>query len=257
MPQAAWSGSIVMQRKKGQFTSSKASSDEVGGGASSDWNAAHGSGQDEPEILCTHCGTSSKTTPMMRRGPAGPRSLCNACGLKWANKGSLGWKKGVGVLELQVMVMVWGYERLSREAFLEVFSLTTTKDAWVDQVWEQRVKSLYSSLQDVEWRTFLSVSCGTLGPNEVDESSIQKSCEKGGLGIQRLEHVANRIDDRKNRGKHEAGVLRDLSRVSSGVQETSLKATQSNSDANESGAITTVPDIVSSNGDNSAVTAER
>lgn len=42
---------IRMQRKKGQFTSSKASSDEVGGGASSDWNAAHGSGQDEPEIL--------------------------------------------------------------------------------------------------------------------------------------------------------------------------------------------------------------
>lgn len=130
---------LRMQRKKGQFTSSKASSDEVGGGASSDWNAAHGSGQDEPEILCTHCGTSSKTTPMMRRGPAGPRSLCNACGLKWANK----------------------------------------------------------------------------------------------------------------------GVLRDLSRVSSGVQETSLKATQSNGDANESGAITTVPDIVSTNGDNSAVTAER
>lgn len=22
----------------------------------------------------------------MRRGPAGPRSLCNACGLMWANK---------------------------------------------------------------------------------------------------------------------------------------------------------------------------
>ncbi|MBA0562085.1 hypothetical protein Golob_007163 [Gossypium lobatum] len=26
---------------------------------------------------------------MMRRGPAGPRTLCNACGLKWANKGVL------------------------------------------------------------------------------------------------------------------------------------------------------------------------
>lgn len=35
---------------------------------------------------CTHCGTSSNSTPMMRRGPAGPRTLCNACGLKWANK---------------------------------------------------------------------------------------------------------------------------------------------------------------------------
>ena len=40
-----------MQRKKGQFTSSKTSPDEVGGGASSDWNAAHGSGQEEPETL--------------------------------------------------------------------------------------------------------------------------------------------------------------------------------------------------------------
>ena len=35
---------------------------------------------------CTHCGISSKSTPMMRRGPAGPRTLWNACGLKWANK---------------------------------------------------------------------------------------------------------------------------------------------------------------------------
>ena len=35
---------------------------------------------------CRHCGISSKSTPMMRRGPAGPRTLCNACGLKWANK---------------------------------------------------------------------------------------------------------------------------------------------------------------------------
>uniref|UniRef100_A0A0A9DWA9 GATA-type domain-containing protein n=1 Tax=Arundo donax TaxID=35708 RepID=A0A0A9DWA9_ARUDO len=28
-------------------------------------------------------------TPAMRRGPAGPRTLCNACGLMWANKGTL------------------------------------------------------------------------------------------------------------------------------------------------------------------------
>ncbi|MCH84406.1 GATA transcription factor 24-like, partial [Trifolium medium] len=30
-----------------------------------------------------------KHTPAMRRGPAGPRTLCNACGLMWANKGTL------------------------------------------------------------------------------------------------------------------------------------------------------------------------
>ncbi|XP_012081379.1 GATA transcription factor 28 isoform X1 [Jatropha curcas] len=81
---------LRMQRKKGQFTSAKANSDEAGS-ASSGWSATQGSGLDESmlETLCTHCGTSSKSTPMMRRGPAGPRTLCNACGLKWANKGIL------------------------------------------------------------------------------------------------------------------------------------------------------------------------
>ncbi|KAK8568294.1 hypothetical protein V6N12_006848 [Hibiscus sabdariffa] len=79
-----------MQRKKGQFTSSKAVSDEVVS-ASPGWNGTPGSGQDESmqETLCSHCGISSEKTPMMRRGPGGPRTLCNACGLKWANKGVL------------------------------------------------------------------------------------------------------------------------------------------------------------------------
>ncbi|XP_057977174.1 GATA transcription factor 24-like isoform X2 [Malania oleifera] len=78
---------LRMQRKKGQFTSSKASFEEVGS-PSSDCNTTQGSAQDDSiqETLCTNCGTSSKSTPMMRRGPAGPRTLCNACGLKWANK---------------------------------------------------------------------------------------------------------------------------------------------------------------------------
>ncbi|XP_052205230.1 GATA transcription factor 24-like isoform X2 [Diospyros lotus] len=79
---------LRMQRKKGQFTSSKAMADDLG--SSSDCNTSQGSAQEEQEILCTHCGISSKSTPMMRRGPAGPRTLCNACGLKWANKG---WKR--------------------------------------------------------------------------------------------------------------------------------------------------------------------
>lgn len=35
---------------------------------------------------CQHCGVSENATPAMRRGPAGPRTLCNACGLMWANK---------------------------------------------------------------------------------------------------------------------------------------------------------------------------
>eukprot|EP00262_Sarcandra_glabra_P001451 TRINITY_DN1156_c0_g1_i1.p1 TRINITY_DN1156_c0_g1~~TRINITY_DN1156_c0_g1_i1.p1 ORF type:complete len:298 (+),score=44.11 TRINITY_DN1156_c0_g1_i1:192-1085(+) len=80
---------LRMQRHKGQFTSSKAKSEEVS--ASSTWDPTQNHTQDDnhPEILCKHCGTSERSTPMMRRGPSGRRSLCNACGLMWANKGTL------------------------------------------------------------------------------------------------------------------------------------------------------------------------
>lgn len=72
---------LRMQRKKGQFTSAKSISDE--GPSDCDGTTY------EHETLCAHCGINSKSTPMMRRGPNGPRTLCNACGLKWANKGVL------------------------------------------------------------------------------------------------------------------------------------------------------------------------
>jgi len=37
-------------------------------------------------IQCEHCGSTN--TPLWRSGPSGPKSLCNACGLRWA-KGTL------------------------------------------------------------------------------------------------------------------------------------------------------------------------
>ncbi|KHN26151.1 GATA transcription factor 25 [Glycine soja] len=76
---------LRMHRNKGQFTSSKKQD-----GANS-YGTDQDSGQDDSqsETSCKHCGTSSKSTPMMRRGPSGPRSLCNACGLFWANRGAL------------------------------------------------------------------------------------------------------------------------------------------------------------------------
>ncbi|KAJ8762447.1 hypothetical protein K2173_007886 [Erythroxylum novogranatense] len=76
---------LRMQRNKGQFTSSKKAEGADG------WAGSQDSGHDDSsqETSCTHCGISSKCTPMMRRGPAGPRSLCNACGLFWANRGTL------------------------------------------------------------------------------------------------------------------------------------------------------------------------
>ncbi|XP_062214962.1 GATA transcription factor 18-like [Phragmites australis] len=80
---------LRMQRRKGQFAgraSLEGESPAPGGDP-----AFQGSGQDftSRESKCQNCGTSEKMTPAMRRGPAGPRTLCNACGLMWANKGTL------------------------------------------------------------------------------------------------------------------------------------------------------------------------
>ncbi|MQL90978.1 hypothetical protein Taro_023580, partial [Colocasia esculenta] len=83
---------LRMHRYKGQFTSSKSKPDDATVGVTSwdatqQWGAVDSPPQAAP--LCHHCGISAKSTPMMRRGPDGPRSLCNACGLMWANKGTL------------------------------------------------------------------------------------------------------------------------------------------------------------------------
>ncbi|KAB2091471.1 hypothetical protein ES319_A03G193200v1 [Gossypium barbadense] len=78
-----------MHRKNGQFASVKDSNSGEGSCDQSD---------DTPDSVlrsCQHCGINEKLTPAMRRGPAGPRTLCNACGLMWANKGSPQEKKPV------------------------------------------------------------------------------------------------------------------------------------------------------------------
>ncbi|XP_028061951.1 GATA transcription factor 24-like isoform X2 [Camellia sinensis] len=79
-----------MHRKNGQFASLKENS------ATSSWDSTksclQGDGTPRPETVvrrCQHCGVGENSTPAMRRGPAGPRTLCNACGLMWANKGTL------------------------------------------------------------------------------------------------------------------------------------------------------------------------
>ncbi|KAG0569138.1 hypothetical protein KC19_6G067500 [Ceratodon purpureus] len=82
-----------MQRKKGQFASSRPTQEE--GAVVPNWDGTQAPGQPlgpggvQPEVTCVHCGIGERSTPMMRRGPAGPRTLCNACGLMWANKGVL------------------------------------------------------------------------------------------------------------------------------------------------------------------------
>ncbi|OUZ99755.1 zinc finger protein [Macleaya cordata] len=84
-----------MHRKNGQFASLRESCKEgsaVGSGWDPSQSCLQNDGTPGQEIVlrkCQHCGISEKSTPAMRRGPAGPRSLCNACGLMWANKGTL------------------------------------------------------------------------------------------------------------------------------------------------------------------------
>ncbi|XWS25393.1 hypothetical protein CRYUN_Cryun27aG0064800 [Craigia yunnanensis] len=78
-----------MHRKNGQFASLKENT------STSSWDSSQTGLQDgtpRAETVvrrCQHCGVSENNTPAMRRGPAGPRTLCNACGLMWANKGTL------------------------------------------------------------------------------------------------------------------------------------------------------------------------
>ncbi|KAJ6799742.1 GATA transcription factor 20-like isoform X1 [Iris pallida] len=83
---------LRMQRNKGQFTSSKSKPEDATLGVAT-WDTSQRWGEVDGRPLaasaCHHCGISVKSTPMMRRGPDGPRTLCNACGLMWANKGQL------------------------------------------------------------------------------------------------------------------------------------------------------------------------
>ncbi|KAK3237423.1 hypothetical protein CYMTET_52501 [Cymbomonas tetramitiformis] len=76
-----------MHRNKGQFASARSVD-----GAEASGSVLGEDGERLPggvERTCKHCGAAEGSTPMMRRGPDGPRTLCNACGLMWANKNKL------------------------------------------------------------------------------------------------------------------------------------------------------------------------
>ncbi|KAK7252273.1 hypothetical protein RIF29_36106 [Crotalaria pallida] len=75
-----------MHRKNGQFASVKENYKPPAENCDSSYGTPC---PESTERRCQHCGIGEKSTPAMRRGPAGPRSLCNACGLMWANKGTL------------------------------------------------------------------------------------------------------------------------------------------------------------------------
>ncbi|TKV92023.1 hypothetical protein SEVIR_9G136800v4 [Setaria viridis] len=80
---------LRMQRRKGQFAGRASLEGESPGPGCDPGSQSSGLDFVSRESKCQNCGTSEKMTPAMRRGPAGPRTLCNACGLMWANKGTL------------------------------------------------------------------------------------------------------------------------------------------------------------------------
>lgn len=85
-----------MTRKNGQFASRDQLASASGAAGVSGVGPEGGSAG---EANCLHCGVSKDETPMMRKGPAGPQTLCNACGLMWSNKGILRKLKNRNVME--------------------------------------------------------------------------------------------------------------------------------------------------------------
>ncbi|XP_021717861.1 GATA transcription factor 18-like [Chenopodium quinoa] len=80
------SGRTRMHRKNGQFASLREGSASFNLEAKKNIVVGRSLGLETVSNKCQHCGISENDTPAMRRGPAGPRTLCNACGLMWANK---------------------------------------------------------------------------------------------------------------------------------------------------------------------------
>ncbi|XP_010259404.1 PREDICTED: GATA transcription factor 15-like [Nelumbo nucifera] len=65
------------------------------GSESEDMNISSEEGQrNEAKKSCADCGTTK--TPLWRGGPAGPKTLCNACGIRYRKKrrAVLGFNKG-------------------------------------------------------------------------------------------------------------------------------------------------------------------
>ncbi|PAN42934.2 hypothetical protein PAHAL_8G213700 [Panicum hallii] len=78
-------------RRRGKFVSSGKSSENSAAAAArrrqgettelEQLSIEHSSLVLRTSAVCANCGESSEATPMMRRGPSGYRTFCNACGL--------------------------------------------------------------------------------------------------------------------------------------------------------------------------------
>jgi len=84
---ASSSGSQNSESNSPNRESSNSSNGNSSGGSNggNNWKKARGkkrSKYSEMDLMCLSCGV--KQTPEWRRGPAGAKTLCNACGLHWA-----------------------------------------------------------------------------------------------------------------------------------------------------------------------------
>ncbi|RWR85623.1 GATA transcription factor 20-like protein [Cinnamomum micranthum f. kanehirae] len=71
--------------------------------------------------VCTDCNTSE--TPLWRSGPAGPKSLCNACGIRYR-------KRRRGILDLHDLGRnVWMKKKKSQEKVLFLLQRKLEEDA--------------------------------------------------------------------------------------------------------------------------------
>ncbi|PUZ37575.1 hypothetical protein GQ55_9G130500 [Panicum hallii var. hallii] len=98
---------LRMQRRKGQFAGRASLEGESPAPGCDPGSQSSGPDFVSRESKCQNCGTSEKMTPAMRRGPAGPRTLCNACGLMWANKDMLRQQFCFDVSVLAAVVYAW------------------------------------------------------------------------------------------------------------------------------------------------------
>lgn len=80
---------IAGSRKRSTENASRTKTSRDNGGSIA--NSANLSASDEKNVpvrdRCIRCQTPARNTPMMRKGPDGCRSMCNACGLRWARHG--------------------------------------------------------------------------------------------------------------------------------------------------------------------------
>uniref|UniRef100_A0A803NE89 GATA-type domain-containing protein n=1 Tax=Chenopodium quinoa TaxID=63459 RepID=A0A803NE89_CHEQI len=115
----------LMHRKNGQFASLREGSASFNLEAKKNLVVGRSLGPETVSNKCQHCGISENDTPAMRRGPAGPRTLCNACGLileaRWFENGP-----GTSFVNLSYLPAILNSSCLHKHSYLADVSRQNT-----------------------------------------------------------------------------------------------------------------------------------